>query len=197
MKRIFFTFLLVLVLVLLLGTASFATDGSEGATVLSRIYEFYGAYKAEILEFATGAIGFVISTIILKMLGKNKNSTLAIAEGQTGVVGGINAVIESNNKMVDAYNSMQTTYERYGLTEDERNIYMGAVIAQNTAILEILYTICSNNKNLAQGIKDIVSLKYANCLGVLSDDNKVKALITGVKDKLAVATDEDNTGGAQ
>jgi hypothetical protein len=84
----------------------------------------------------------------------------------------------------------------YGLTEDDRNRVVGALVAQNTAILEILTTITVNNKNTPQGVKDITMLAYANCLKTLDDDEKLKAIVTSVRDSIGAKTEteeESNT----
>jgi hypothetical protein len=61
---------------------------------------------------------------------------------------------------------------------------VGAVLATNTAILEILTMVYTNSKNLPQGVKDLVNLKYANCLKTLDDDEKVKAIVTAVRENI-------------
>jgi hypothetical protein len=91
------------------------------------------------------------------------------------------------NEMVDGYNALKQSYDKYGETEDDRNRVVGALVAQNTAILEILTTVYANSKNLPQGVKDLVNLKYANCLKSLDDDEQLKAIITAVRENIGTS----------
>ena len=40
-------------------------------------------------------------------------------------------------------------------------------------VLDILATVYANSKNLPQGVKDLVNLKYADVLKTTSDDEKL------------------------
>jgi hypothetical protein len=70
---------------------------------------------------------------------------------------------------------------------------------QNTAILQILNRVYINNKNLPQGVKDLVNLDFANCLKALEDDEACAAIVDTVKQLLTagdnVAEDEGEDNG--
>lgn len=148
--------------------------------VFTRLWEYFNEYKTEIL----GALGdiaiFILAWLIKIRSDKTKASTMATNKSQTAVVGVI-------NEMVDGYNSLKASYDKYGMTEDDRNRVVGALVAQNAAILETLVTMCANNKNLPQGVKDLVMLKYANCLKMLDDDEQLKAIVTAVRDNIGTS----------
>jgi len=47
------------------------------------------------------------------------------------------------------------------------------MVVQTRAVLDILATVYANSKNLPQGVKDLVNLKYADVLKTTSDDEKL------------------------
>jgi hypothetical protein len=96
----------------------------------------------------------------------------------------MNDLIDEFNKLSEEYKALKAAYDAYGATEDDRNRVVGALVAQTTAVLEILTTVYVNSKNLPQGVKDIVSLKYANCLKSLDNDTQLKAIVEAVRDNI-------------
>ena len=92
---------------------------------------------------------------------------------------------------------MKEAYVQYGAMEGERNRVVGAVFATNAAILEILTTVYVNSKNLPQGVKDLVNLKYANCLKTLEDDKQLIAIVEAVRNNLGNATDATESTKAE
>lgn len=81
---------------------------------------------------------------------------------------------------------------KYNDTEDERYAAVGAMVAQTKAILEILTTVYANSKNIPQGVKDLVNLKYANVLKTVEDEDKLKEVVIDVE-KPAEETQESKT----
>ena len=102
-------------------------------------------------------------------------------------------MIDGYNDMSQKYDAMKESYDQYGATEGERNRVVGAVFATNAAILEILTTVYVNSKNLPQGVKDLVNLKYANCLKTLQDDKQLIAIVEAVRNNLGNATESTET----
>ena len=88
---------------------------------------------------------------------------------------------------------MKESYDQHGALEGERNRVVGAVLATNSAILEILTTVYVNSKNLPQGVKDLVNLKYANCLKTLEDDKQLMAIVEAVRNNIGSATGDTET----
>ena len=171
----------------------------EYHTIFTRLFEYVEQYKTEVLGVA-GDAAILILAFIIKLRQDKKTSTIAksvlnIEDVTSGTNASQSSVVNVVNDMVDRYNEMKESYDKYGLTEDDRNRVVGALVAQNTAILEMLVTVYSNSKNLPQGAKDLVMLKYANCLKSLEDDEKLKAIVTAVRDNIgaSIATEETKT----
>ena len=213
MKKILFTFICVILACTAFSVSAFASDGEAPATVFTRITEFVGDHKQEILECASAAAMITTSVVvgvknakksekISSALSYVKSDTDASLNGQTGVVKAVNGLIDGYNgmtrdteklkeelsgdykRLADEYEEMRKAYERYGETENDRNRVTGAVLVQNAAILEILQLVYANSKNMPQGVKDMVNLKYANCLKSISDDEKVLAVVDSVREQL-------------
>ena len=128
---------------------------------------------------------FYIIVYILTMLGilgKFKTAKNKMDE----IVAATNAMIESYNKMADACDRLIEAYEKHVESEASRDLILGALTEQGTAMLDILQFAYANSSKLPQGIKDVINLKYANALKTLSDEEKLLALV-----KQAKGTDND------
>ena len=168
-----------------------ATDIDEYHTIFTRLWEYCNEYKTELLG-VLGDIAIFVLALFIKL--RNDKRTTNIAQGIVSIKGDTSDTQKSQtsivgvvNEMVDGYNALKQSYDKYGETEDDRNRVVGALVAQNTAILEILTTVYANSKNLPQGVKDLVNLKYANCLKSLDDDEQLKAIITAVRENIGTS----------
>jgi hypothetical protein len=177
-------------------TVPAAPEGSDGGdstyhTLFSRVWEFVSTYPEESVSIL-GTLVLVVFNIVLKVSGsKTSKDTKRIKESVESSLETQTSMVNVFNQMIDGYNAMDKSYKSYGLTEDNRNRIVGAVFATNTAILEILTTVYANSKNLPQGVKDLVNLKYANCLKTLEDDEKLCAIVQAVRNN--IGTYEENT----
>lgn len=115
--------------------------------------------------------------------------------GQAAVIGVINNLVDGYNELKLNYDEMKNSYDTYGAAEAERNRVVGAVFATNTAILEILTTVYANNRNLPQGVKDLVNLQYANCLKTLENDEQLKAIAASVRENIGSYAKLDTEAG--
>ena len=179
-------------------------------TLFTRIWEFVSTYSGETLS-VIGSVILLVLNLILKhsssKMSKETKKTLENIKGEVEeTLGGQNSVVDVVNNMIDGYNglsqrydAMKESYDLYGATEDERNRIVGAVLATNTAILEILTTVYVNSKNLPQGVKDLVNLKYANCLKTLDDDKQLRAIDEAVRNNIGTTaeTTEKSTEDAE
>lgn len=159
-------------------------------TVFTRLWEFFYKYKAEILGVVGDAAIFIIA-IIIKI--RNASSAKAFAADISETNTSQRSVVNVVNEMVDGYNAMKRSYDEYGVTENDRNRVVGTMVATNTAILEILATVYANSKNLPQGVKDIVSLKYANCLRTLENDEQMMAIVSAVRENIGAGIKVEET----
>ncbi len=175
-------------------------EESISPTIFTRVWEFVENNTQETLSIV-GTASLLIMNLILKNSGaKTSKETKLALENITGdigmTLGGQKSVVEVVNRLIDGYNdlsrrydALKESYDKYGLTEDERNRVSGAVLATNTAILEILTTVYTNNRNLPQGVKDLVNLKYANCLKALEDDEKLIAIVEAVRNNIGTTAE--------
>lgn len=183
-----------------------ASEGGESTyhTLFTRVWEFVSTYSGETLS-VIGSIALLILNLILKhssskmsketkkALENIKGEVEETLGGQTSVVKVVNDMIDGYNGLSNNYKDMKEAYDQYGAMEGERNRVVGAVLATNAAILEILTTVYVNSKNLPQGVKDLVNLKYANCLKTLEDDKQLMAIVEAVRNNIGSATGDTET----
>lgn len=174
-------------------TTDVPVDESVSPTLFTRVWEYIVKYKSEILGVTGDALIF-IGVMVLKGLFKRKTSDISSdlkgVKGDTSHTGAQQtAVVEAVNELIAGYNQMKEAYEKYETVEDDRNRLVGAVLAQNTAILDMLRTVYANNKNLPQGVKDVVMLEYANTKKALGDDELLRAVVDSVHEKVNAGTE--------
>lgn len=173
-------------------------------TIFTRVWEFVRTYSNETITFVGSLILLILNLVLRRAnskMSKETKEALEIIKGGVGeTLGGQNSVVDVTNKMIDGYNglsqrydAMKESYDLYGATEDERNRIVGAVFASNMAVLEILSTVYVNSKNLPQGVKDLVNLKYANCLKALGDDKQLRAIVEAVRNNIGAAAEITET----
>lgn len=202
MKRILKIFIsFILVFLFLTPITSFAVEiAEEGGeviyhTIFSRLWEFVEENKTEVVSGAGSILVLAVSAIIKvanskgnKELKNQMTSLSGTAEeaskAQTSVIKAVNSMINGYNVMQCGYDEMRATYEQYQSMEDDRNRLIGAVMVQNTALLEIVSAVFIHNKNLPQGVKDLIVLQYANCQKALGDDAVLKAIVDSVREKI-------------
>ena len=171
----------------------------EVNTLFTRLWEYVDEHKVELIDYAIGIAIFVLAWITRNVLGKGNGAVIkvlsSLKEDSVNNTTTQHTVIDTVGKMVTGYNELRESYEQYGKTEDERNRVVGALVAQTTAILEILTTVYCSNSKLPQGAKDLVQLTYANCLKAVEDDEQLIAIITAVRNNIGAASVVDIGGG--
>ena len=167
-------------------------EETESHTIFTRLWEFVNQYKGEVLTLI-GDVALIIIALYMKLRNgkgtKEINAALNKIQEETGlsltnqgnVVDVINNLIDSYNAQAAAYMRMREAYEKYGATELDRNRVIGALAAQIATVLDILSTVYVNNKNLPQGVKDLVNIKYANCLKALENDGELASVVKAVR----------------
>ena len=145
-------------------------DETDNPTFLGRVGEWLNEHKVEIVTILTDIVMFVM---LIYNPVKSKKSLLRIGKdtsftnnSQSEVIGGLNNLIEN-------YNAIEKKITSYENTESERYKFVAAMVVQTRAVLDILATVYANSKNLPQGVKDLVNLKYADVLKTTSDDEKL------------------------
>lgn len=162
-------------------------------TLFTRVWEYVVRYKSEILSAAGDGI-ILIGVMILRGVFKKRTTDMSsdlkgirVDTSRTGSQQ--TAVVDAMNELIEGYNSMKEAYEKYETVEDDRNRLVGAVLTQNTAILDMLRTVYANNKNLPQGVKDVVMLEYANTKKALGDDELLRSVVDSVHEKVNAGTE--------
>lgn len=218
MKRLFkFLLSFVLVFMLLTPVVSFAVEVTvEGEaidynTIFTRVWEFVEKNKTEVVSAAGSGLVLIVSAIVKaanskenrklsELLNTIQGDTQGTNKAQSSLIGVVNQMIsgynvmkESNDYLKTGYEDMKTAYEINATKEDDRNRLIGAVMVQNTALLEILSSVYVHNKNLPQGVKDLIILKYANAMKALSDDEILCAIVESVREKINFEAPADVT----
>ena len=164
-------------------------------TLFSRVWEFAVENKTEVLGAAGNALLFCMTLLMKRSNGiqmQDIKSDLKIVKADAGGTASSQvSVVSAMNGLIGGYNQMYESYEKYGQTEEDRNKLIGAVMVQNTTILEILSTVYVNSKNMPQGVKDLVNLKYANCLKAIGDDETLLAIVSAVREKVSASSESD------
>lgn len=195
MKKIFSVFLCAAVLAIILSVpmVTYAEEASDETpvtettepTLFTRVWEYIESNK-EVVVSAAGNIILFACAVMTYIRNKRRNNLIigGVSKLETGtqVIGGQqSSVVNAMNSLIENYNAMADKYERYGSLEGTRDKYAVAMVTQSYAILEILHTVYANSKNIPQGVKDLINLKYANCLKQLSDDKDLLAIADSVR----------------
>lgn len=202
MKRLCkFLLSFVLVFTLLAPVTAFAAEITVGGepidynTFFTRVWEFVENNSTAVISAAGSGLVLVANAIMKAANSKAAKQTseqlVSLMKDTGSVVDVINQMIVGYNSMKDSnehlehgYANMKAAYEENALKEDDRNRLIGAVMVQNTAILEMFASIYVHNKNLPQGVRDLVILKYANTLKALDDDAMLCSIVEAVREKI-------------
>lgn len=160
--------------------ATSITTETMAPTTGEKTYSIMGhKVSEEAVENTLRWIFYIIVYILtmLGILGKFKTAKNKMDE----VVAATNAMIESYNKMADACDRLIEAYEKHAEAESSRDLILGALTEQGTAMLDILQFAYANSSKLPQGIKDVINLKYANALKTLADEEKLLARVKPAK----------------
>ena len=164
-------------------------------TIYTRLWEYCNENRTELLGILGDALIFLLA-LLIKVKNDKKtnaitNSLEMVRKDASGTHHSQGSVVGAVNTMIDGYNEMRLSYEKYEGVEDDRNKLIGAVFVQNTALLEILATVYQNSKNLPQGVKDLINLKYANCLKRLENEDSLRAVTQAVRDAIRAESVKD------
>lgn len=212
--KVLLGFLLVFMLIAPITTFALEiTAGGEAInynTIFTRVWEFVEKNKTEVISAVGSGLVLAVNAIIKaanskenKKLGelvntlqedaqlKNKVQT-SIVDAVNQMISGYNLMKDSNDTLKSGYADMKEAYEINATKEDDRNRLIGAVMVQNTAILEMFARIFVHNKNLPQGVRDLVVLTYANTLKALDDDALLRSIVESVREKINLVEPEEN-----
>lgn len=170
---------------------------AEKNNLFSRAWEFV-VENRETVTAIIGDIALFAIGVFTYMKNRKRSNTISgdlklVAQDASGTHDSQVKVVNAVNDMIDGYGALKESYDKYGALEGDRDRLIGAIVVTNTAILEILQTVYANSKNMPQGIKDIVNLKYANCLKAMESDETLKSVVAVVRDTIGIgASDPGN-----
>ena len=225
MKRLFKGLLsFIFVMVLLTPITCFAEEiveisvESKTTDIFTRIWEFVEENKTEAVSAAGSVLLLVAGGVVkianskeAKKLGellnsiqgdtkRTNNAQASIIDVANQMIVGYNKMDESCGDLIEGYKDMKTVYEQNVSKEDDRNRLIGAMMVQMTTLIEMFCAVFVHNKNLPQGAKDLIILKYANMQKALSDDDMLCAIVESVREKInfepseEAETTQDDTG---
>lgn len=206
MKKIFITIFCLIMLLACLAIPCFAAEAEEMPpeisaeatmdvvgeisaseehnTLFTRLWEFVKKYKEEIFIVVGDAVLIILFVCFIFKNGKITKDEVRAIEG---IEGNQNNLIDVVNKLIDSYNNMAARYtdftaacEKYGASEEDRNKIIGALATEAGTVLDILSTVYVNNRVLPQGVKDLVTAKYAGCLKALENECGLASIIDAV-----------------
>ena len=102
-------------------------------------------------------------------------------------------VISVTNELIEGYNKFERTLNNFDSTEKNRYMTLLTAAAQTKAILDILTTVYANSKNIPQGVKDLVNLKYADVLKLVGDEKKLENIAETNEIENDIATDSTDS----
>lgn len=152
----------------------------EEPTFFGRIWEWVTANMAEVLT-VLGDIILVACLIVNRVKQKRKlvelgTNIITVKDDVADTVSSQKSVVNVTNELIEGYNKFEKALNNFDATESERYKTLLAAFAQTKAILEILTTVYANSKNIPQGVKDLVNLKYADVLKLVGDEDKLKEI---------------------
>ena len=148
---------------------------SENHTVPSRLWDAFSNHHEVVISISGYILLFIASKYNEKkakdrngsqnlLLNSIAQNTAVTSGNQSEVTNGFNVMVEGFNSFLKSSGDLTCAYTEMKLTEDANNVRLACLEKQVGTMLDILTTAYSGNKNLPQGLKDIISLKYADCL---------------------------------
>lgn len=172
---------------------------TEPPTFFGRIWEWVTTNKAEIIT-VIGNLLLLCIMIAREMKSKKKLASLGtdlLTIGKSVSTTEISQgdVVSVTNELIKGYNKFEKALSSFEETEGERYKTILAAFAQTKAILEILTTVYANSKNIPQGVKDLVNLKYADVLKIVGDEDKLREIAEPTETSEETAEGRDETEG--
>lgn len=159
----------------------------ENNTFLGRVQAWL---EENYVGLATTIGDIVLFILFLVNFFKNKKNLLGLAQNVKFTSNAQSDVVDVVNNLIVGYNTIEAEFKEYKKTESQNYEIVGSMIIQTKAILEILTTVYANSKNLPQGVKDLVNLKYADALKKLGEVPALKEVVDDAVAQLESAETE-------
>ena len=127
-------------------------------------YDFWGRieewFSVNFLEFISSVDLVAMAACIVSVILERKANKKFVTETKTA----LKSNTESNDKVLEVVNALIDGFNAIKEKDIERDKIMARLSSENKAMLEILATVYTNNKNIPQAVKDLITLKYVNAL---------------------------------
>lgn len=140
--------------------SSVVDDSTPSPTLISRFTEWVNSHWAEAVASLSGALTVLFYSVALPYL-RGKLKKVAGREDLGTMVDAINSLIDTLNKIEEAHNKKNDEQDE---ALSQAKAELDKVKVECEATLNILQTVYANSKNVPQGVKDIINLKYANAI---------------------------------
>lgn len=172
-------------------------EPADDPTFFDRIWEWVSDNKTEILT-VIGDIILVVFLIVQRVKQKKKlvdlgSDILTVKNDVSSTATLQQSVVGVTNELIAGYNKFEKAINNFDETENERYKTVLAAFAYSKAILEVLTTVYANSKNIPQGVKDLVNLKYADALKLVGDEKKLKEIAEPAATTEAAAEVDEET----
>ena len=170
-------------------------EPADEPTFFDRIWEWVTANATEILT-VLGDIVLIACLIAQRVKQKKKlvelgTNIITVKDDVANTVSSQKSVVSVTNELIEGYNRFEEALNNFDATEKERYKTMLAAFAQTKVILEILTTVYANSKNIPQGVKDLVNLKYADVLKLVGDEDKLKEIAEPAEETAEVSSNTE------
>ena len=145
-------------------------EPAENNTFFGRIWQWLVENKTDLIA---GLGNVILGIFMLVNYIKSEKNFANITKGVTNTSSSQADVVEVTNKLIAEYNKLKESTDKFTDTEDERYKILASAVVQIKAVLDILCTVYANSKNIPQGVKDLVNLKYADALKIIGDEQKL------------------------
>ena len=172
-------------------------EPDDDPTFFDRIWEWVSDNKTESLTVISDII-LVVFLIVQRVKQKKKlvdlgSDILTVKNDVSSTATSQQSVVGVTNELIAGYNKFEKAINNFDETENERYKTVLAAFAYSKAILEVLTTVYANSKNIPQGVKDLVNLKYADALKLVGDEKKLKEIAEPAATTEAAAEVDEET----
>lgn len=179
------------------------TEATVEQNIFTRIFEFVQQQKELIIDAVSLLIlgGFAVverrarkktGVGLTGALSQIFRGTSAVSDSQNAVVGAMNGLLSDNEKTRESNESLRQELEQLKTAEEAKDKVVGALAVQMNAVLEILTSVYVNSKNLPQGVKDIVNLRYAKCLSAMENDAALHNCMDAVRKTIGIGESDES-----
>lgn len=193
--KIFSVISLCVVLIIALSINAFAQETAENTAespgiaaeenLFARVWEWLVANKKDVLDGALYLSTGLFASFLYRKSNKNGNllnsNVVTLAEAtknnEASNKAYINAIETTGTNVQELYDLCNSKFEALAAELKQDSKILVDVVSEVMTILEILMSVYPNSKNLPQGVKDIINLKYAKCQELVGSDSRMSSVM--------------------